>query len=387
MNRTRTLFRAISGGVIVALAAAGLVAGAVAPASAVTTLVYDSIPVSSPGSYPSIGYQATSTNELADLVTLGGTDRALSSVTVGLTNWACESWAAATPCVTTPGSSFTHLITLNLYEVDNSGANPVVGDVILSVTEGKTIPFRPSADANCTGGKWFDGVTCNSGYAFNVTFDLSGAAPVVGSDVIVGIAYNTQHRGYAPIGQPGPYNSLNVSLAGAAPTVGTDVTQDEMYISSGASALGLDTGYSPDYHGLVLEIGADDSLIPAATEEVTVRQKDVKPSETSETYLQWHEGRNNATPAYSVQPDGLHLGTTASSNIVKGTDPATSEVTKAELRALIVGNASVEVVSGEGSFGVPLGFGTALTSGNYKFTTLHTDIEAGANDFVLGHGR
>ena len=383
MNRTRTLFRAISGGVIVALAAAGLVAGAVAPASAVTTLVYDSIPVSSPGSYPSIGYQATSTNELADLVTLGGTDRALSSVTVGLTNWACESWATATPCATTPGSSFTHPITLNLYEVDNSGANPVVGDVILSVTEDKTIPFRPSADANCTGGKWFDGVTCNSGYAFNVTFDLSGAAPVVGSDVIVGIAYNTQHRGYAPIGQPGPYNSLNVSLAGAAPTVGTDVTQDEMYISSGASALGLDTGYSPDYHGLVLEIGADDSLIPAATEEVTVRQKDIKPSETSETYLQWHEGRNNATPAYSVQPDGLHLGTTASSNIVKGTDPATSEVSKAELRELIVGNASVDVVSGEGSFGVPLGFGTALTSGNYTFTTLHTDIAAGTNDFTL----
>lgn len=401
--------RALSVVATIALTVAGVTAIAVAPAAAATSLVYDSIPEASVPSYPSIGFQATSTDEVGSWVQLDGTDRVLTDVTVGLTNWSCENWETISPptvpCATTPGSGFAHDITLNLYEVDDTGALPAPGALIASVTESKQIPYRPSASAECTGanaGKWWDvtTATCNNGFAFTVTFDLSAQSLVVGDDLMVGVAFNTQTHGANPLGVAGPYNSLNVSIATQAPTVGHPENDDEMLVDStwagnytdggagGLDVLRTDTGWT-GYHGLVLEIGADNSTVPGPANDVTVYQKDVKPTENSSTYQSWHEGKNNATPAYSVHPDGLHLGDGASSTIIKGTDVATSEVTKAELRALILAGASVNVVSASNStlrptFQLPIAFGSALTPGNYTFTTLQTSLDVGANGFTLG---
>ena len=59
------------------------------------------------------------------------------------------------------------------------------------------------------------------------------------NDVIVGIAYNTQHYGSAPLGVPGPYNSLNVGIpTGQTASVGSDDNPNNVY---------WNTSYGPFY--------------------------------------------------------------------------------------------------------------------------------------------
>ena len=267
---------------------------AVSPARADTAPEYDSIPAVYPPSFVSLGYQATQTSEFGDDIQLGGTDRILKTVTVGLTDWACESdftlsgdtWTATgLPCVTTPSSTFSHPITVNIYEADNSGPLPVVGALIATLTQDVDVPFRPSASPGVGPGFCGDGATqwynpgtgtCHNGFGFNVLFDFSATAPVLPDEVIVAVAYNTQTYGADPIGAAGPYNSLNVSLADYPPTVGTDVDPDVMlwntsnasnYADNGVGGTGTlraDTGWG-DYNGLVLAINAEGPLALAST--------------------------------------------------------------------------------------------------------------------------
>lgn len=237
---------------------------------AITTGIYDGIPSAQPPSYPSLGYQATSTKEFGDHISLGGTNRQLENVTVSLTDWACENDytkpSPSDPCVTTPGSSFNHPITINLYEV-SGGA---VGDLIASKTQTVAVPYRPSADPTCdTPTQWRNPSTdtCHNGFAFNANFNFAADNEILPNEVIATVVYNTQSYGVSPIGSPGPYNSLNVSLAEVGPTVGTDVDSDVMfwntsygpfYTDGGAGGVGTlraDTNWSP-YH-LAIEINAD----------------------------------------------------------------------------------------------------------------------------------
>ena len=393
-----TAVLSITGLAVVTAPATALVAAAPSPA-----VVYDSVPGTLAPSYVSLGYAATSTSEFGDLVSLAGTDRALTSATISLTDWACESdftpdgdgWTpAGGTCVTTPGTSFTHPITLNFYDVDDSVLPAIVGDLITSVTKDAVIPFRPSAaePGECpSASQWkSESGTCQNGFAFTVDFDLSGA-PVVADEVLVTVAYDTNTHGADPIGEPGPYDSLNVSIAGEVAAVGTDVDNDLMFLDStwagaygdggtgGTGTLREDSGWT-GYYGLILELEADNDQIVTPSTVEKVRQKDVKPNETGATYQSWHEGKNNATPAYSVHPDGLHLGDGAASTIIKGTGVVDSAVTESQLRALLA-TASVEVTSGSVTFQVPIHFGTSPAD---HFTTLRsTSLTAGVHTFSL----
>ena len=233
--------------------------------------IYDSIPAVYPGSFPSLGYEATSADEFGDHISFDGTSRSLDSVEVSLTNWACENdfdnvggtWVpnrdgyAGEACVTTPGSFFNHPITLNIYEVDNSGVDPAVGSLIATVTDNFDIPFRPSWDSvNCTGtgqtpttdipfgGTWFDPVAgaCVHGYAFNITFDFSTLGVTLPEEVIFGVAYNTANHGDSPLGTAGPYSSLNVSVTIDAATVGTNVEADTVFWDTSFAGFYCDSG-------------------------------------------------------------------------------------------------------------------------------------------------
>lgn len=228
---------------------------------------YNSIPDPYPGSFPSLGFEATSSDEMGDHIAFAGDARDLEKVVVGLTNWSCEndfddvagSWvpnrdgSAGEACLTTPGSGFDHPITLNIYEVDNSGADPAVGSLIHSVTDTYFIPFRPSwDDVNCTasgqtpatdipfGGTWYDPVLdlCVHGLAFNIEFDLMSVGLQLPDEVIFSVAYNTGNHGASPIGIPGPYSSLNYSLTADAPSVGANVE---------AATVFWDTSFGPFY--------------------------------------------------------------------------------------------------------------------------------------------
>jgi hypothetical protein len=244
---------------------------AASPAYAAPVPTYDSIPVVVPPSYVSKGFQATSTSEFGDLVTLGGSsERVLKTVTVEFVSWTCGNWATivGNDCVTDAGTGATYAkpITLNVYNPANLAAP------LASVTPTVQVPFRPSRDeAMCGSGvfQWHSPVSglCHNGYAFPVTFDLTSLDVTVPDTIVVSVAYNTQTQGYAPTGAPDPANSLNVALNTTGPaTIGTDVNPAEFHIFGSnstaygdAGAVGVfraATGWGA-YNGLVMEITSD----------------------------------------------------------------------------------------------------------------------------------
>lgn len=199
------------------------------------TIAYNRIPNPLPPNYPSLGFQATSTAEFGDLVTLAGTARRGGSVTVAMSDWAKHS---DYPLMDAAG--YTHPITLNIYAV-NSGA---LGALLRTVTQTFTIPWRPEADPTCGNGTAWrasDG-QCYNGYAFTITFDLMGVPLTLPNDIIVGIAYNTNTWGYSPIGQSGPYESLNVGAVGGSPSAGTDVDPDAVFWNTAFAGFYADGG-------------------------------------------------------------------------------------------------------------------------------------------------
>jgi hypothetical protein len=218
------------------------------PAHAATgaVVVYNASVSPLPGNMPSVSAEATSLNEFGDEVTLAGTARTLTSVTVTLSSWACQqgTWFNKN-CVTTRGAKFAVPITLNIYGASTAGENGTVrpGSLIATVTKTFNVPYRPTANLqHCNGanqGKWWDKTnsTCNNGKAANVTFNFKSLGLHLPNDVVFGIAYNTTHHGYAPIGESAAcygteagcaYDSLNIGV-GPATTVGAQTNPGTVF--------------------------------------------------------------------------------------------------------------------------------------------------------------
>ena len=234
--RTPIRIAAIAG--VLALATLG-----VGGAHAATGAIYDSIPSPQPSNLPSLGYQATQTAEFGDDIAFAAGTRALQSVNVYMSSWACENWATADAlCTTTPGATFTHPITLNFYAVTHDGGGaPVLGAQLATFTQTFTIPYRPSADTTCPNGTgWRNAAgSCFNGFGVVITFALNGF--VVPDEIVYGIAYNTNTWGAQPLGVNGPFESLNVGLA-PNPGVGTDVNPDLVFWNTQTAGNYADNG-------------------------------------------------------------------------------------------------------------------------------------------------
>lgn len=239
----------ISTAVVSIGAVIGLVVGSGGSVAAASTVVYDALPSVSPDtSYPSQPFQAQQTSEFGDKVHLGGTARDLSSVTVTMVTWAPYSeWSSDARY--TDADSWNHPVTLNVY--DDSVTGGVPDTLLATTTEDVSIPWRPAGDPTCptytptsTTHAWRDSTgTCNFGYAFNATFDLSTSGVTLPDDVIIGVAYNTNTWGYAPIGQTGPYDSLNVAVPPSQPvSVGEDADTDAVFWNTKTAAWYTDGG-------------------------------------------------------------------------------------------------------------------------------------------------
>ncbi len=210
------------------------------PLAAGAAVIYDSIPGPLPPNVPSLGYQATQSSEFGDLIQFAGANRLLKRVTLVMSDWALASDYPAFPGST--GPTWNHPLTLNLYNVDNSGANPAPGTLIATRTQTFAIPWRPPADPTCPGGTAWrasDG-NCYNGLAFTVVFDFTGIP--VPNQIIYGVAYNTQTWGYNPIGTPGPYVSLNFGLATQPPSIGSNPFPDTVYWNTQTAANYADGG-------------------------------------------------------------------------------------------------------------------------------------------------
>ncbi len=242
MMPTTRLLRARTQALLLAFALIALVAPIAMAAPG--TVIYDSQPTPLPGNIPSRAFQATQTTEFGDQILFAAGPRELGMASVVFSSWACETGAWNTgDCASEAGATFSHPITLNLYEVD-AAAPTGVGALITSVTQDVAVPFRPSADpVNCpptpdVPGGWL-GPTglCHNGFAFVVEFDLGGVT--VPDEIIYSIAFNTNTFGSPPMGAPGPYDSLNVGLV-ASPTTGTDSDPNEVFANTPAPPSGTD---------------------------------------------------------------------------------------------------------------------------------------------------
>lgn len=203
-------------------------------------VIYDSTVSPLPGNLPSVGAEAYAFNQFGDGITFAGTSRRLTTVTLTLSSWACQSGAwYSGDCVTTPGATFNVPITFNIY---NAG-NPVPGSQIATLTQTFSVPYRPSADnTNCTGGRWYDAGSglCFNGKAANITFDFSSQNVTLPNSVVYGVVYNTTHFGPSPIGESAAcfgtaagctYDALNIALAPVV-TVGTKPFFNTVYQNS-----------------------------------------------------------------------------------------------------------------------------------------------------------
>ena len=318
MRRSSTLGTAIA-----ALAATVVTYGApLALADEPPVAVYDSIGAVVPDNVVSLGFEATSTSEFGDLVQLAPGARRLDSVEVLLSSWGCEngSWNIG-DCTTTPGATFSHPITLNIYQ-STPGVGTGVGALVATVTETFDIPYRPSAAGlpTCADGRWSNGTTCFNGLATPVTFEFP-STPVVPTNLIWTVAYNTTHHGYSPIGELAPcyteaggcgYDALNVGAETLtpAPAAGIDLDSDSLvwnttfagfYTDGGAGGVGIvrfDTNWS--------------GLRPTAR-ITTVAVAEVETTEvvkiTDATWGFLAEGTAGSTGSYVAGPATAPLGT------------------------------------------------------------------------------
>jgi hypothetical protein len=202
---------------------AAVSATAIAGGVKASTIYNSTVPNGPPANVPSIGPEAYSFDELGNAVRFDGSARRLTSVTVGLSSWACVQGAWNTgDCVTPAGATFPQAITFNIYD-------PTDMSVVATQTQTFNVPYRPSASPKCKGsdaGKWYSSSskTCFNGLYNEVTFSFSGVT--LPDDVVYGIAYDTNTAGKTPTGASGPADSLNIALVDeeTAVSAGSDTT-------------------------------------------------------------------------------------------------------------------------------------------------------------------
>ncbi|MDP9025643.1 MAG: hypothetical protein M3N13_09755 [Candidatus Eremiobacteraeota bacterium] len=226
---------------------------------------YDSIPNPVQG-VPSYGFAANGISELGDGLNLTRAG-ALESVSVVLVSFGCTTGHYYdNTCATTAGATFDEPITLNVYNLDSSKPSSV-GTAITSVTNTYSLPYRPSASAQCTGkdaGKYFNASDnrCENGLPYVAKFAIP-AGTNVPQRAIFTFAYNTSTSGAIPYGTNTAcytssggcgYDSLNVGAQGNGGPIGSVYDVNGIFVnyasasnycdggSGGSGFLRLDTG-------------------------------------------------------------------------------------------------------------------------------------------------
>jgi hypothetical protein len=191
-------------------------------ASANGIVLYDSAPSTLPPNLPSLGYQATSTTEFGQAITLAMNGTFDITFDIYLSNWALES------TYQTVGTSAGYYVpmTLSLYTDPLTGMAPT--STIATTTTNVFVPWRPEASTSCTGGAYMasDG-NCYNGSLSSAQFQMNNLN--ISGPVIVGLMFNTQSYGPNPTGAAGPYNSLNFALNTNPPTVGSNTAPGSVY--------------------------------------------------------------------------------------------------------------------------------------------------------------
>jgi hypothetical protein len=213
---------------------------------------YNAIPAHVDGNVPSVGFQATSTSEFGDAVTLSGASRTINSMSVLFSSWGCQTGSGIT-CETTSGATFNVPVTFTVYKsVGGKIVDP--GTPLSQTTKTVAFAYRPSADnSKCTGadaGKLFNSKIskCENGSTQLVTMAMPATSPLT-SEVVWTVKYNTFSHGDDPTNVASGADSLNVGAMSfpGAPFSGTDVDEDLVMVTSTWSEQTPNgwTGYRP----------------------------------------------------------------------------------------------------------------------------------------------
>jgi hypothetical protein len=248
----------------IGLAAAIIPATSVFAASATTSNVLYNSMVPSPGNLPSESFEASAVAQLGNEITLTRSAK-VATVVVAMDSWGCQSgsWTnSPAPCSTTPGSTFSEPITLNIFRAPaNPNTQPdtvgsgLPGTVILSVTKTFAIPYRPSANnTKCIGtelGNWFDSKNgeCFPGMATNITFSLSSLHVTLPKTFVYGIAYNTSDYGAHPYGDATACHATSEGCGYDSLNVGLSYDPDNLNVGTNpySGSLWINTTYAPYY--------------------------------------------------------------------------------------------------------------------------------------------
>ena len=222
------------------LAASALLAVAAGAASA--EVVFNNNPAVNPGNVTSLQLSQRGISELGAQVDFGHATTP-SKVSVLMSSWACGNLKGEAECATTPKTTFKWPITLNIYKVE---ANDQPGELIKSVTQSASIPYRPSPSKKCptSGGEgndafgWYFHGACHNGKAFQVKYSKAELGGVhLPEKVIISAAFDDSSAA-TNVGQ----SSLNLGLTEPSyqtPSVGTmplenttDVRFNDFYINS-----------------------------------------------------------------------------------------------------------------------------------------------------------
>ena len=148
---------------------------AAAPVFGTDILIYDNLPSPLPPSLVSQSFQAWRVSQFGDLVSLAGGERDLTSATVAMVTWGYFSKYNA-PTDTNTGGWTEPAITLNLYNVDNSGSSPAPGALLGSVTESAFVPWRPEPTPSCgEASLWLASDGCHNGCMLSISLSTSQA--------------------------------------------------------------------------------------------------------------------------------------------------------------------------------------------------------------------
>jgi hypothetical protein len=184
----------------------------VTPASALDTVIYDSLPETFTNDEYGNNYYATLTNEFGDYVHLGGEERVLSKITVGMSSWASYSEYQDHPTYSLDTQYWTHPVTIKIYKENPLSDVVTDADLIVSHTQNIQIPWRPETTEACGYDAWMDtNGNCHQGISFNSVFDLVSYTRFLPNDIYVTLSFTTQTTGEQD-DYFGPYNALSVLI-------------------------------------------------------------------------------------------------------------------------------------------------------------------------------
>ena len=242
--------------VVLILVSFGALVSFVPPVSSINppSIIYNSIPSPLSPNLPSQAWGAPRGNltELGEQIGLVGTPSKLNTITVTMSDWACQTgnWGDGS-CVSALGSTYAFPITLNIYGVNPT--SPVsIGYLIATNTTTFNIPYRPSASASCVGdylGGWMaNNGLCYHGYVFNISFNFTTQSITLPSQVIFGIAYYSDTFGGPPNCNTAtrPACSLNLAYVSAAPSIGVDINPDAQFRNATVVGANGNVGYNID---------------------------------------------------------------------------------------------------------------------------------------------